>query len=39
MARGGVSVSGIKAFKYYTFPPILNQFLKDPGPLNSKKRF
>ncbi len=26
-------------FKYSTFPPILNFFLKDPGPLKSKKRF
>ncbi len=25
--------------KYSTFPPILKNYLKDPGSLNSKKRF
>jgi hypothetical protein len=25
--------------KYSTFPPILTLFLKNPGPLNSQKRF
>ena len=33
-------MSGInrKAFNSSTFPPILNFFLKDPGPLKSIKR-
>ncbi len=39
MAReGGVRVINRKSFKYSIFPPI-NIFLKDSGPLKSKKRF
>jgi hypothetical protein len=35
---GGVSGINRWAFNSSTFPPILKQFLKDPGPLKSIKR-
>jgi hypothetical protein len=41
MAKGGGGMSGIsrKALEYSSFPPILQNSLKEHGPLNSKKRF
>ena len=35
--EGGVCGINQQAFYYSTFPQILNNFLKDPGPLNIKK--
>jgi hypothetical protein len=37
--EGGVSGINRQAFKYSTFPPIKNFFVKNPGHLNSQKRF
>ncbi len=36
--RGGMSGISQCAFNLSTFPQILYRFLKDPGPLNNKKR-
>jgi hypothetical protein len=36
--EGGVSGINRWAFYYFTFPQIFYFFLKDPGPLNNKKR-
>jgi hypothetical protein len=36
--RGGLSGINRWAFNMSTFPQILYRFLKDPGPLNHKKR-
>jgi hypothetical protein len=37
--RGGLSGTNRRSFNLSTFPQIFYRFLKDPGPLNHKKRF